>query len=295
MKRLFAVCLIVDFICFALAASAQVGGNGRKGVNYEVGNGMDQLNCDGGNVSQIAADMREIRGLKVGWVRVETSMTEQSGQLKPPVCPALAEFQGLKNMLSEIKATGAQPLINILGYHYDSSMRAGYIAWLNRLLDAAPEAWEFEVGNEENLSKSTEGWKGAPAGDYPDGWEFHASDFAGNDAIGKCPNDPAKFRDVDQAVASYVSWLADTYNTIKRKRPNSTVVLGGLSSWQAQCWTQELGKHQAWRYADGDEKLAEEAAGVGYGVRVHHLGQIAECDADRGEEGTSVRGRVQDA
>jgi hypothetical protein len=28
------------------------------GVNYATGNGMDQLNCDGGNTAQIAADMR---------------------------------------------------------------------------------------------------------------------------------------------------------------------------------------------------------------------------------------------
>jgi hypothetical protein len=65
-----------------------------------------------------------------------------------------------------------------------------------------------------------------------------------------CPKDPAKVEDLDRAVSSYVAWLADTYAAIKAKRPHATVVIGGLSSWQAQCWTEKLGQHDAYRYAD---------------------------------------------
>jgi hypothetical protein len=32
-----------------------------------------------------------------------------------------------------------------------------------------------------------------------------------------------------------VAWDADTNGEIKAKRPNATVVIGDLSSWQAQC------------------------------------------------------------
>ena len=51
-------------------------------------------------------------------------------------------------------------------------------------------------------------------------------------------------------VASYVAWLADSYAAIKAKRPHATVLIGGLLSWQAQCWTLKLGQHGAYRYAD---------------------------------------------
>jgi hypothetical protein len=108
----------------------------------------------------------------------------------------------------------------------------------------------FEVGNEENLSQSTEGYKGAPPGGYPYGWRFNATDFGSSDRLGVCPKDLTKAGDLDRAVSSYVAWLADTYAAIKAKRPRASVVIGGLSSWQAQCWTQKLGQHGAYRYAD---------------------------------------------
>ncbi len=38
-------------------------GNAGKGVNYETGNGMNQLNCDSGNVKQIQADMAELAAI----------------------------------------------------------------------------------------------------------------------------------------------------------------------------------------------------------------------------------------
>ncbi|HEY4042900.1 MAG TPA: hypothetical protein VGM32_13795 [Rhodopila sp.] len=118
------------------------------------------------------------------------------------------------------------------------------------MLAEAPENAAFEVGNEENFSQSTEGYKGAPPGAYPYGWRFNASDFGTSDRVGVCPRDPAKAADLDRAVSSYDDWLTDTYAAIKAKRPQATVVIGGLSSWQAQCWTQKLGEHGAYRYAD---------------------------------------------
>jgi hypothetical protein len=69
-------------------------------------------------------------------------------------------------MLAGIRNTGAKPLVDILAWQYAPGMRDSYIAWHNTLLDEAPEVFDFEVGNDENLSHSTEGYKGAPKGDY---------------------------------------------------------------------------------------------------------------------------------
>jgi hypothetical protein len=218
-----------------------------KGVNYETGNGMNQLNCDSGNVKQIQADMKELAALHLQWVRVEVSMSSPSTLS----CPKLPPFQGLKNMLAGIRSTGAKPLVDILASEYSSGSRGSYVAWLNTLLDQTPAVFDFEVGNEENLSYSTEGYKGAPQGDYPYGWEFNASDFAPNDLIGKCPApNSAKNADLERAVSSYVAWLTDTYTTIKRKRPAARVVIGGLSSYQPECWLEKMGQHQIYEHAD---------------------------------------------
>lgn len=222
-------------------------GNAGKGVNYETGNGMNQLNCDSGNVKQIQADMEELTALHLQWVRVEVSMISPSSLS----CPKLPPFQGLKNILAGIRNTGAKPLVDILASQYAPGMRGSYIAWLNTLLDEAPEVFDFEVGNEENLSHSTEGYKGAPKGDYPYGWEFNASDFASNDLAGKCPApNSAKNADLERAVSSYVEWLADTYATIKRKRPAAKVIIGGLSSYQPECWLEKMGQHRVYEHAD---------------------------------------------
>jgi hypothetical protein len=153
-------------------------------------------------------------------------------------------------MLKGVESAQARPLIVLLVDQYDAAARAPYHAWLEQLLAVAPESAAFEVGNEENLSQSTEGYKGAPPGSYPYGWRFSASDFGSSDRTGVCPQDPTKAADLDRAVSSYVAWLADTYAAIKAKRPHATVVIGGLSSWQAQCWTQKLGQHGAYHYAD---------------------------------------------
>jgi hypothetical protein len=56
-----------------------------------------------------------------------------------------------------------------------------------------------------------------------------------------CPQDPTKTADLDYAVSSHVAWLADTCAAIKAKRPHATLIIGGLSSRQAQCWTLKLG------------------------------------------------------
>ena len=221
--------------------------NAGKGVNYETGNGMNQLNCDSGNVKQIQADMEELTALHLQWVRVEVSMSSPSSLS----CPKLPPFQGLKNMLRGIRNTGAKPLVDILASQYAPSMRGSYVVWLNTLLDEAPEVFDFEVGNEENLSHSTEGYKGAPKGDYPYGWEFNAGDFASNDLLGWCPAPySAKNADLERGVSSYVEWLADTYATIKRKRPAAKVIIGGLSSYQPECWLEKMGQHRVYEHAD---------------------------------------------
>lgn len=231
----------------SVSQAATFGGDAGKGVNYETGNGMNQLNCDGGNIKQIQADMKELTALHLQWIRVEVSMSSVS----QPSCPKLPPFQGLKNMLTGIHTTGAKPLVDILASEYPASARETYLAWLNKLLDEMPEVFDFEIGNEENLSHSTEGYKGAPKGDYPYGWEFAASDFASNDLVGKCPApNSAKNADLERGVSSYVDWLADTYATIKLKRPSARVIIGGLSSYQPQCWLEKMGQHKAYEHAD---------------------------------------------
>ena len=220
------------------------------GVNYATGNGMDQLNCDGGNTAQIAADMAQLKSIGAKWIRIEAATTAETGLAKSPTCQRLPALQGLRNMLKGVESAKARPLIVLLVDQYDSAAHAPYRAWLEQVLAEAPESAAFEVGNEENLSQSTEGYKGAPPGSYPYGWRFSASDFGSSDRTGVCPRDPARVEDLDRAVSGYVAWLADTYAAIKAKRPHATVVIGGLSSWQAQCWTEKLGQHDAYRYAD---------------------------------------------
>jgi hypothetical protein len=234
----------------SLVLSAEARAAPPLGVNYATGNGMDQLNCDGGNTAQIAADMAQLKSIGAKWIRIEASTTADTGLSTSPACPKLPPLQGLRNMLKGVESAQAQPLIVLLVDHYDSAARAPYLAWLEQLLAEAPESAAFEVGNEENLSQSAEGYKGAPPGSYPYGWRFSASDFSSSDRTGVCPKDSTKAADLDRAVSSYVAWLADTYAAIKAKRPHATVVIGGLSSWQAQCWTEKLGQHGAFRNAD---------------------------------------------
>jgi hypothetical protein len=109
------------------------------GVNYATGNGMDQLNCDGGNIAQIAADMAQLKSIGAKWVRIEASMTAESGLLTSPACPKLPPLQGLRNLLKGIESAQARPLIVLLVDHYDSAAREPYHAWLEQLLAEAPE------------------------------------------------------------------------------------------------------------------------------------------------------------
>ena len=242
---MFTIVCLIGWATVSQASSPQ--GHAGKGLNYETGNGMNQLNCDSGNVKQIQADMQELTPLHLQWVRVEISMSSPSNLS----CPKLPPFQGLKNMLAGIHSAGAKPLVDILASQYAPGLRGSYVAWLNMLLDEAPQVFDFEVGNEENESHSTEGYKGAPAGDYPYGWEFNVGDFAPNDLAGKCPaSNSAKNADLERAVSSYVEWLADTYATIKRKRPSATVIIGGLSSYQSECWLEKMGQHRIYDHAD---------------------------------------------
>jgi hypothetical protein len=189
----------------SLAPSAEARAAPPLGVNYETGNGMDQLNCDSGNTAQIAADMAQLKSIGAKWVRIEASTTSESGLSTSPACPKLPPLQGLRNLLKGVESTQARPLIDLLVDHYDSAARAPYRAWLEQLLGEAPESAAFEVGNEENLSRSTEGYKGAPPGGYPYGWRFNAADFGSSDRLGVCPKDLTKAADLDRAVSSYVA------------------------------------------------------------------------------------------
>lgn len=249
-RSAFSLFILLSLLSACSGTSAGPPPSGPIGLNYEDGNGMDQLNCDSGNLAQIAADMKEIASLHADWIRIDASMTAVTGLPKSPACPRQPEFRGLENMLDGIAKSGAQPLLNLLLNSYDPPTRAAYLTWLDQLLDKAPHVRAFEIGNEENLAKSTEGYKGAPEGDYPYGWAFNNSDFDSGDRTGHCPRDTGKMADLDKAVAAYVSWLADSYAVIKKKRPDATIIIGGLASWQYECWTQLLGRHQAWQHAD---------------------------------------------
>ncbi len=223
-----------------------------KGLNYVTGNGMDQLNCDSSNSSQITSDMALVAETGAAWVRVEASPTAASGLPATPTCDASAleadAYSGIRNLVAGVRSANAQPLVNILGYHYDSSMRAAYLQWLDGLLAALPDTQAFELGNEPNLANSTEGW--TSGGDmFPYGWSFNASDFSSSDATGVCPTGAAA-TDFSNAVASYVAWLADSYAEIKARRPGATVILGGLASWQPQCFAQLLDQDGAATYVD---------------------------------------------
>jgi hypothetical protein len=82
---------------------------------------MDQLNCDGGNTAQIAADMAQIESIGAKWVRIEASTTAESGFATSPACPKLPPLQGLRNLLRAVESDQARPLIDLLVDHYDSA------------------------------------------------------------------------------------------------------------------------------------------------------------------------------
>jgi hypothetical protein len=95
---------------------------------------MDQLNCDGGNIAQIAADLAQLKCIGAKWVRIEASITAESGLPASPDCPNLPPLQGLRNLRKEIESAQARPLIVLLVDHYDSPAREPYRTWLEHLL-----------------------------------------------------------------------------------------------------------------------------------------------------------------
>ena len=73
-----------------------------KGLNYVTGNGMDQLNCDSSNSSQITSDMALVAETGAAWVRVEASPTAASGLPATPTCDASAlkadAYSGIRDL-----------------------------------------------------------------------------------------------------------------------------------------------------------------------------------------------------
>lgn len=222
-----------------------------KGVNYVTGFGMDALNCQAANKEQIAKDMQQLSALGVKWVRIETSPSAITGLPNPPTCPLPAhEFDNLQNLLEGVASIGATPVLNIVNWHYTPAMKAGYEAWLHRLLAAAPNVHVFEIGNEENLSYQNETYPGANPDEEPYGWNFNPADFSASDGIGVCPTDATKLSDLTAGVNSYVAWLSDTSAVIKSANTGNAVMMGAITSWQLQCWLQMLGQNKAYNYVD---------------------------------------------
>jgi hypothetical protein len=204
---------------------------------------MNVLNCNAGNAPQVARDAAQIKVSGAQWVRVETAMSAITGLPRPPLCaPPAHEFDRLTTLLSGIRGTGAQPLLNILGWHYPPSMRHEYSAWLTRLLVAAPDLTAFEIGDEPNLSVHEISWPGASPDEEPYGWDFNAAWFSPYDGVGLCPSDPEQLAAFGRSVARFVTWIADSYELIKARRPAATVLIGGISSWRPACWLRELGR-----------------------------------------------------
>jgi hypothetical protein len=237
--------------CAAAPAQDRTAQPSGKGVNYLTGEGMDQLNCDAGNTHQVKLDRQQMRAIGVEWMRIETAQTAISGMPVPPTCPKPEhEFDRIITLAKAARAIGAHPLVNILAWHYPPSIRSSYAAWLNRLLDAIGDIPAFEIGNEENLDYRTEGGGGVHPNNEPYGWDFHAGDFDANDFRGICPTDPAKLANLKAGVETYVAWLNDTSAIIRSRRPGALIVLGGLSSYQPDCWLKWLGQEKAYRAID---------------------------------------------
>ncbi len=85
-----ALALLTGPISLVLSAEARAAPP--LGVNYATGNGMDQLNCDGGNTAQIAADMAQLKSIGAKWVRIEASTTAKTGLSisTPPRAPPIS-------------------------------------------------------------------------------------------------------------------------------------------------------------------------------------------------------------
>jgi hypothetical protein len=102
-----ALALLTGPISLVLSAEARAAPP--LGVNYATGNGMDQLNCDGGNTAQIAADMAQLKSIGAKWVRIEASTTAETGLSISPACPKLPPLQGLRNMLKGVESARRGP------------------------------------------------------------------------------------------------------------------------------------------------------------------------------------------
>jgi hypothetical protein len=242
---------MLHYILILILATAHATTTGQKSVNYQTGMGIDILNCAGQEKNQLAKDMLLLLDLGVQWVRIETTMTAVTALPKPPMCPApTTEFQHLNNIISGINGIGAHTLLNITGWHYPQSLAPQYKSWLKRLLAAIPKNIQaFEIGNEENQTNSAE-TPNADPDQHPYGWDFGIDDLANTDRSGNCPTDPVKLADIRAAVARYVTWLMDTEAIIHAERPQATVVIGAISSWQPNCWLTLLGEMQAYNHAD---------------------------------------------
>jgi len=229
-----------------------------KGVNYRTGYGIQSLIANEQNLGQVALDFQQIGSLEAQWVRVETYMPQNG----------VDATIDLPNFIDAIEAAGMQPVLDILQWHYPASIRPSYQRWLKGLLNgAAHNVAVFELGNEPNLNtygdfggtydaqtgQYTQPYPGFDVEDQPYGWDIpeylvDTGSTDPNEYLGACPSgDMSAYQ---AAVAEYVQFLSDSYQIIKEVKPNATVVMGGISSWQATCFLQMLGSLKAYLYAD---------------------------------------------
>jgi hypothetical protein len=232
-----------------------------KGVNYQTGNGMAVLAAAQSDSAQVARDLDQIAELHGTWVRIETYM---------PSADHPDTTANLPGLLDAITRRNLSPIVDILQWHYPATSADAYKTWLAGFVrGVARDVLVFEIGNEPNLNMYSESGGGTDpttgafvppyAGFdielHPYGWDLPeqlvdpAPGSSDGMYVGACPQgvDLTPYR---SAVASYVQLLADSYAVIKAIRPSATVVLGGISSWQASCFLTTLGALHAYDHAD---------------------------------------------
>jgi hypothetical protein len=165
----------------------------------------------------------------------------------------------LKTAVTEMRKYGIKPLVDLAQWHYpytDQSKRREYKAWLEQAVKImGDDVSAYEIGDEVNLP--VENCPGCNADfEEPGGWNYRMTperlkEFNSNTPpVGDCNCHNHAQPGYEIGVESYVEWLRDSYQTIKKANPNATVVAGALSDWQAMCFLRMFTVLRGYRYAD---------------------------------------------
>jgi hypothetical protein len=162
----------------------------------------------------VTADARDMRAAGITWARIDVRQDNYSADYLDRVV-AIAESYNIQLLGLVLKGPPAASL----GTAAD---RQRYRTWLSGVTYRYSKTIRYwEIHNEPNLNQY---WRQPEAQDNGDAYA--------------------------RAVQDYVLYLKDSYETIKAVDNTAQVLLGGLSSWKATEFVEQLIDAQAYRYID---------------------------------------------